>query len=77
MRRIIMMAGVLLVLMGCTGVVGPRKRGDPPPWFVADPRLPIQDQEARGREYLALPQQSPDVAPRTYVEQPGYTARQH
>jgi hypothetical protein len=73
MRRIMMIGGVLLTLMGCTGVVGPRKRAEPPPWFVADPRLPIKDQKARSREYLALPEQSPTVAPRTYAEQPSYS----
>lgn len=78
MRRIMMIASVLLAVMGCAGVVGPRKRGDPPPSFVADSKLSISEQEARSREFVGLPQQSPDVAPRTYVEQPSYSSpRQH
>ena len=66
--------GVLLLLTGCQGVVGPRQRRCQPE-VADDPRLSIREQEARGRELLALPEQSWNVAPRTFAEQPGYHGR--
>jgi hypothetical protein len=69
------MSRILLALCllgaGCQGVVGPVQR-------LCDPRrpdnpcLPIPEQEERGRELLALPQKRPEVAPRTYAEEPAY-----
>ena len=71
------MSRILLALCllgaGCQGVVGPFQR-------VCDPRrpdnvcLPIPEQEQRGRELLALPEKRPEVAPRTYAEEPAYRA---
>lgn len=67
MRRLLWI-GVLL-LSGCQ-LVGPRERK-----FVNervdDPRLTLEEQERRKRELLALPEQSPNFGPRTYMEYPG------
>jgi hypothetical protein len=73
MRRIVLLAALLL-LIGCQGVVGPRQRFCEPK-VIDNPCLSIEEQKARGREYLALPEQSWDVAPRTFAEQPGYHGR--
>lgn len=54
----------LLLLAGCQGVVGPVQRSQAPCLpQVDDPRLPIAEQERRGRDRLALPETSPTVAP--------------
>jgi hypothetical protein len=53
MRRIIPV-GVLLLLAGCAGVTGPRQhRQDNTP--IDDPRLSIEEQKAKARDRLALP----------------------
>jgi hypothetical protein len=57
---------VLLVLVGCQGLVGPLRRPDD---RIDDPRLSIEEQEKRGRERLALPQ-GKDVGPPTYADDP-------
>lgn len=74
--RGILWAGAVLLVTGCGDVVGPFRRTGPP-IRIDDPRLSIPEQEARGRQYLALPEQSVIVGPRTYAEQPGYQDRQH
>jgi hypothetical protein len=57
----------LLLLAGCQNVVGPREhRADPVK--VDDPRLTISEQQRQGRDRLALPEMSPNVAPRTYSD---------
>jgi hypothetical protein len=73
MRRTMLMA--LLVVTGCQGVVGPFQRPCTPPVLVDDPRLSIPEQEQRGRDRLALPEQSVQVAPRTFAEEPAYRQR--
>ena len=45
----------LLVLAGCQNIQGPAQR---PAVRVDDPRLPIAEQERRGRAYLGLPDES-------------------
>jgi hypothetical protein len=45
----------VLVLAGCQNIVGPAQ---PRTVRVDDPRLPVPEQEFRGRSYLALPDQS-------------------
>jgi hypothetical protein len=72
MRRIVL-AG-LLGLAGCCDLVGPRQRLCQP-GRVDDPRLPVREQEARGRDRLAIPDPSWDVAPRTFAEQPSFYGR--
>jgi hypothetical protein len=49
-------------------VVGPFEHRDPQ--RVDDPLLSIGEQERRGRDRLALPEQSVTVAPRTDVNFP-------
>ena len=70
MRRILL-AGLLLAT-GCQGVVGPFQRWCNPPPRPDNPFLPISEQERLGRSDLALPQKSPEIAPRTYAEEPAY-----
>jgi hypothetical protein len=53
MRRVLL--GSLLLLTGCQNIVGPRAAR---PVRVDDPRLPVPEQERRGRAYLSLPDQS-------------------
>jgi hypothetical protein len=67
MRRILMVG--LLLLAGCQGLVGPRQRRDNPQ-PVDVPGLPMNEQQRRVRELLAVPQPSPTIGPRTYMEQP-------
>jgi hypothetical protein len=65
MRRTLYFAVVLLV--GCQGVVGPRDRlRDPVPVDV--PCLPMDEQQKRIRALLALPDQSPTIAPKAYPD---------
>ena len=61
MRRLLLIG--LLLLAGCQNVSGPFacKR----PERVDDPRLPLEEQERRGRDRLALPENSPNLAPRS------------
>lgn len=61
MRRLIVIG--LLLLAGCQGIVGPRQRACQTPQRVDDPCLTIDQQERRGRDRLALPDNSPLVAP--------------
>lgn len=65
MRRTLYLA--LLLVVGCQGVVGPRQR-PPAALQVDDPNLPIAEQKRLGRDRLALPEQSPTVAPRAYSD---------
>ncbi len=65
MRRTLCL--VVLFLVGCQGVVGPREhRFDPVQ--VDDPRLTIEEQKRLGRDRLALPEQSRTIAPRAYSD---------
>jgi hypothetical protein len=67
MRRILLTG--LLLLAGCQNVLGPfapRK-----PERVDDPLLTIPEQERRGRDRLALPDDSPTVAPPTGTTREG------
>ncbi len=53
----------LLFVTGCQNMVGPF--GPRPPVRVDDPLLPISEQKRLGREYLALPDENPQLAPPT------------
>ena len=67
MRRLFLCG--LLVMTGCQGVVGPRQR----PCLsgaIDDPWLSPDEQKARLRDRLAVPQNSPTIGPRTYAEEP-------
>ena len=67
MRRLFILGTMLLA--GCGNVIGPFAPRDPQ--RVDDPRIPIYEQQARGRDRLALPEEAPNLTPRTYVEFPG------
>jgi hypothetical protein len=68
MRRLLLLG--LLLLTGCTGLQGPRKR-DVNPQRVDPPGMPIPQQEARARDRTAYQESQPYwVAPRTYAELP-------
>jgi hypothetical protein len=74
MRRLILVS--LLVLPGCTGIDGPFRHAAKPE-VLAGPGLSIREQEFRGRDRLALPTASQDLAiqnigPPTYAENPAY-----
>lgn len=64
--RLSLLVGVLL-LAGCRNIVGPFER---PQYKVDDPRLSIQEQEALGRQYLSLPEESRLVAPPSGAARP-------
>ena len=67
MRRLLLCG--LLVLTGCQGVVGPRQRPCLP-GSIDDPWLSPDEQKARLRDRLAVPQNSQTIGPRTYAEEP-------
>jgi hypothetical protein len=69
-----MLLAGLVVLLGCAGIEGPRVHNCKPE-VLDPPGLPTTDQEKRGRDRLALPEPSNDVAPRTYAENPAYRGR--
>lgn len=78
MHRIIL-AG-LVCLAGCQNVVGPFQARQPQ--RVDDPCLPIYEQQRRGRDRLALPEQNfgqnygdAPVAPPTFIDRPGVHGR--
>jgi hypothetical protein len=76
MQRFLLLA--LLLLTGCQTVSGPRDRQVRPKGPIDDPyvsingqmvRPSIDEQKARGRDQLAIPEPS-TVAPPTYMESP-------
>jgi hypothetical protein len=72
MRRIVLVG--LFLVAGCQGIQGPMARRCRPE-LVDDPKISITEQEQRGRDRLALPEPSMNVAPRTYAEFPEYRGR--
>ena len=60
---------VMMALAGCQGVNGPFSCR--PSERVDDPRLTIAEQERRGRDRWALPDQTPLPGPQTWMEPPG------
>lgn len=59
---------LLLLIAGCDNLVGPFRR---PPTRVDDPRLSIAEQEKRGRDNLAFPDQAPLAGPNSGNVRPG------
>jgi hypothetical protein len=57
----------VLLLAGCRNVIGPFERGQVK---VDDPRLSIPEQEALGRQYLSLPDESPLAGPASGAARP-------
>jgi hypothetical protein len=72
MRRLIL--GLVVIVAGCQGIDGPLAHRAKPEW-INNPGLTIPEQEQRGRDRLALPEPSNDIAPRTYAEFPDYKGR--
>jgi hypothetical protein len=59
MRKVFLMA--LLALAGCQNTIGPFASRSPQ--RVDDPRISIPEQEYRGRDRWAIPQEAPAVGP--------------
>lgn len=75
--RTFVIAGALLLLIGCQNVVGPFRAQTPV--RVDDPRLTIDEQERLARARLALPEYSATAVPPLGTGQPGldYLNRGH
>ncbi len=71
MRRILVLG--VLCLAGCQNTLGPFAPRTPQ--RVDDPYLSIPEQQQRGRDRLALPDDSKFVAPRSGVELLGPSGR--
>lgn len=71
MRRLFLL-GVLLTV-GCQNVVGPFQSRAP--MRVDDPRYTIREQQRRGRERLAIPEDQSSLAPPLYVDRPDPVGR--
>lgn len=71
MRRVFLLGTLLLA--GCQNVIGPFQYRKPE--RVDDPVYSIPEQKRRGRDRLALPDDSVYVAPPTKVESPGVFGR--
>jgi hypothetical protein len=71
MRQVYLAAAFLLT--GCCNVMGPFEHRQPQ--RVDDPCLPIPEQQSRGRDRFALPDEpnsrGSELAPRTGIESPG------
>jgi hypothetical protein len=67
MRRFLLVA--LLLVSGCEGLMGPRRRAMYPEKVDA-PCMPIPQQEYKARERLAFPDPSWSRGPRTWAEVP-------
>jgi hypothetical protein len=71
MHRLFLVGG--LFLAGCSNIVGPFDHRKPE--RVDDPLLSINEQQRRGRDRLALPEESVTVAPRAGLNQQGSAGR--
>jgi hypothetical protein len=69
MRRVFLIG--LLLLAGCQNVKGPFAPREPQK--VDDPLLSIGEQQRRGRDRYALPDESSASGPRTGLQRPGGT----
>jgi hypothetical protein len=68
MRKIFCLS-LLVLLAGCQNVYGPFQPR--PPLRVDDPRYSIPEQESRGRDRLALPDDFSGLAPKSGNAMPG------
>ena len=64
MRRVFLLGALLLA--GCQNFVGPFQNRTPQ--RVDDPMLSIDEQQRRGRDRLALPEDQSGLSPRTYTD---------
>ena len=71
MRRVILLA--VLLGAGCQNTVGPFAPRQPQ--RVDDPLLSITEQQQRGRDRLALPEDERTVAPPTFMSRPDPVGR--
>lgn len=71
MRRTLLLG--VLFLAGCQNIVGPFQPRSPE--RIDDPLLTINEQRMRGRDRLALPDDSPAVGPTTGLEVPSSLGR--
>jgi hypothetical protein len=71
MRRTLLLG--FLLLAGCQNIVGPFQPRSPE--RIDDPLLSINEQRMRGRDRLALPDDSPSVGPTTGLEVPSSLGR--
>ncbi len=71
MRRFVVLCVVFLA--GCQNLVGPFQAKTPQ--RVDDPLLSIGEQQRRGRENLAIPEDRGALAPKAYIDRPGTTDR--
>jgi len=73
MRRLILSAVLIAAAAGCTRFAGPvavRQMGR------ADaPGYTIEEQERRGRERYAIPEDDPRIGPKAYADRPSPTGR--
>ena len=74
MTRIILTACVaMFAAAGCKHVAGPREaRSKPKP---DQPEYSIDEQQFRGRDKYALPEDDRRIGPATYADRPGPTGR--
>lgn len=70
MRRVVVIG--MLLITGCQSIKGPF--APRPMDRVDDPRLSIPEQQVRGRDRLALPEDD-RTAPRLYVDRPDPVGR--
>jgi hypothetical protein len=69
MRRLFIVS--ILLFAGCQSITGPFEHRKPE--RVDDPLLSITEQQRRGRDRLALPEEAATVTPRTGVQPPSTT----
>jgi hypothetical protein len=62
----------MVLLAGCQNIRGPLAPRSPA--RVDDPRLTIPEQERASRDRFALPDESPEVGPRSGAARPGLPA---
>lgn len=75
LHRLAILVILILTTSGCQSVVGPFERNWMPAARVDDPRLSIEEQQARGRARLAYPDQTLNQGPRTFAEVPNSLGR--
>ncbi len=66
MRKLLFLG--LLTLTGCQNIAGPFQARPKPQ--IDDPRVSIPEQESRGRDQLALPDDFSGLAPRSGAQLP-------
>lgn len=69
--------GILMVLalfVGCRNVEGPRYHREHPEQ-IDNTTYNIEEQKRRGRDLIALPEGSQNIAPKTYIETYGPNGR--